>query len=134
MHRSSTLLSVFAVLAGLFFLAQGVWGLQSQVTFGVFSTNRIHALIHIAFGVTAVVAGLLRSARTFSLAMGFVLLVVGILRFIPGTDDLMVELFNVNPAVACLNIGVGITLLMLAFPVAQPAVKPSSDRRRRALT
>lgn len=129
--KSSTLLSVFSVVIGFFFIAQGIWGLQSDVVFGVLSTNRTHAFIHIIFGAAAVITGFLRRARLVCLALGFILILVGILRFVPGTDTLMIELLQVNRPVAFLNLLLGSVSLLLAFPPYGSLPERKAQRRRK---
>ncbi len=101
---------IFALLIGAFLLIEGFWGLTSDVVFGVLTTNRTHAIIHIVLG-------------GFCIFLGALLLAVGALRFVPGAADLIVQLLNVNPAVAVLNIAVGAVALLLAFAGPKGAVR-----------
>ncbi len=99
---------MFAMVVGAFMLIEGIWGLFSPVVFGVLTTNLLHACIHIALGITGLALYRGTMARSYSLVVGLILLVVGALRFVPGASDLVVSLFNVNFAVAYLNIVVGL--------------------------
>ncbi|MBA3882615.1 MAG: DUF4383 domain-containing protein [Chthoniobacterales bacterium] len=106
---------IFAIVIGAFLLIEGIWGLTSDVVFGVLTTNRTHAIIHIVLGLIGLFVGWKRTARGFCIFLGALLLAVGVLRFIPGAAELIVQLLNVNTAVAVLNILVGAVALLLAF-------------------
>lgn len=103
---------MFATIVGAFMLIEGIWGLFSPVVFGVLTTNTLHACIHIVLGIAGLFLGRGSGARGYSLVVGAILLVVGVLRFVPGASDLVVSLLNVNYAVAYLNIAVGILGLL----------------------
>jgi len=79
----------------------------SPVVFGVLTTNVTHAIIHILLDAAGIGAGLAKKARGFCIFLGALLLAVGLLRFVPGVDDLLVRILNVNEAVAFFNIAVG---------------------------
>lgn len=116
----------WAQLLGAFFLVDGVWGLFSPVTFGVLSTNTTHAVIHLLLGVAGLYFGTratMRAARLHddaSAARGYVgfvgvlLGVVGVAYFVPGLRDVLVDLLNLNSAVAVLNLFVGGLSLIVA--------------------
>lgn len=105
----------FATLLGVFLLIEGIWGLFSPVVFGVLTTNTLHAVIHIALGIVGILAARGGNARPYLIGVGGLLLLVGVLRFVPGASDLVVSLLNVNVAVAYLNIAVGVVSLLIAF-------------------
>ena len=105
----------FAMVLGVFLLIEGVWGLFSPIVFGVLSTNTLHAVIHIVLGAVGIWAGRSGAARNYLLGVGGLLLLVGILRFVPGASDLVVSLLNVNVAVGYFNIAVGLISLAIGF-------------------
>jgi hypothetical protein len=105
----------FAVLLAIFLVVEGVWELFSPVVFGIFSGNPLHGGIHILLGIAGFVAATKGTARGFLLGVGGLLLVVGILWFVPGASTLVVSLLNVNFAVACLNIALGVISLLIGF-------------------
>ena len=114
-----TISGIFAVLIGVFLLIEGIWGEFSDVVFGVLTTNRIHATIHILLGIVGIYTGLKGGSRGFLIFLGILLAAVGILRFVPGIGELIVSILNVNPAVAYFNITVGIVSLIIAFMSAR---------------
>lgn len=110
MKRSGT--SIFAIIIGVFLLVEGILGLSRNVVFGVLTTNMNHAVIHILLGVTGLWLGYRNTARSYCIFLGILLLVVGIMRFVPGPGSFLVIILNVNPAVAYLNMAVGVLALI----------------------
>lgn len=115
MNQLSKASNGFAILIGAFLVIEGIWGLTSPVVFGVLTTNLTHATIHILLGVIGIATGWIGRARGFCIFLGILLLVVGILRFVPGADEIIVRLLNVNIAVAWVNIVAGAVALLLSF-------------------
>lgn len=95
-----TIGDIFAIIIGVFLLVEGIWGETSDTVFGVLTTNRIHATIHILLGTVGIYTGLKASSRGFLTFLGVLLIIVGILRFVPIADDFIVSILNVNPTVA----------------------------------
>jgi len=122
MNDSSKAANGFAILVGAFLLIEGIWGLTSEVVFGVLTTNVTHAIIHIVLGIIGIVLGWKRNARGFCIFLGALLLAVGVLRFVPGAGELIVQILNVNTAVAWLNIVVGAVALLIAFAAPKAPV------------
>ena len=104
-----------AALLGAFLLIEGIWGLMSPVVFGVLTTNIVHAIIHIFLGVLGLFAAPMKFSRGYLFGVGSLLLVVGILRFVPVASDIVVALLNANIPVAYFNIAVGLASLFVAF-------------------
>jgi hypothetical protein len=106
--------SRFAIVIGILLLVEGIWGLTNPVVFGVLTTNRLHAAVHIALGVAGLAFGLGGAPRAYELSLGVLLLGVGCLRLVPGIGDVISRLLNVNHAVAFVNILVGVASLVAA--------------------
>jgi hypothetical protein len=101
----------FAAGLATFLLVEGAWGLASSVVFGVFTTNHLHAVIHLAFGAWGLVFALRDRSKQFLLTVGTVLLVVGVLFFVP-QGHAVTERLAVNRAGAVLNIILGLGSLV----------------------
>lgn len=114
--------NIFAVSLGIFLVVIGFAGLFDPLVFGIFSSNFLHAFIHLVLGVTGIYTGLRNHARKFSLYVGILLLVVGVAYFIPNLGELVVKAFNVNHAVAVLNIVLGIAAILFAMLTPKPAI------------
>lgn len=111
MNKTQGIAAPYALLAGAFYLTDGIWGSFSATTFGVLSTNLLHTIIHTAMGVLGIYAARTKFARPWCLGVGMVVLPVGLLYFVPAVNGLLVSLFNLNKAVAILNIVAGIVSL-----------------------
>ncbi len=122
MTKSLNAVNVFAIVLGIYLTIEGVLGLFNPLLFGLFSTNPLHSVIHMMLGVSGIYAGLRNHARNFSYFTGFLLLVVGVLYFVPPIEPLLVKLFNLNKAVAIFNIIVGIVALLFAMLTAKRPV------------
>ncbi|MDB6094357.1 MAG: hypothetical protein JWM32_1919 [Verrucomicrobia bacterium] len=104
----------FTLFLSIFLLVEGVWGLFSPVVFGVFTTNRAHAAIHIALGIAGLLAYRKSFVKSYLGFIGSLLLVVGLLWAVPATRSVPAGLLKVNLSVALLNIVIGIAAIALA--------------------
>ena len=124
-----TAADVFAVVIGAFLLIEGVWGFFSPVVFGILTTNTLHAIIHVILGITGIMLGYRDKARGFCWFLGGLLLVVGVLRFIPGANQIVIDLLNVNDAVGIMNIVIGLMGLAAAALSSKKAMASTFDNR-----
>ena len=113
---------MLALIIGAFLLIEGIWGEFSDVVFGVLTTNRVRASIHIVLGLIGVFAALKGGARMFLKFGGLISALVGLLWYLPPTNSLMVNILAVNQPVATLNIIVGGIAMLVGF-----LSKPSGD-------
>lgn len=100
---------------GCFLLVEGMWGLFSEVVFGFLTTNLLHATIHIILGLVGISLGKKDKARGYCIFLGALLIAVGFLRFIPGINTILIDLLNVNIAVALVNIIIGFMALGVVY-------------------
>jgi uncharacterized membrane protein len=110
----------FTRIVAIFLLIEGIWGFFSPIVFGVLSTNYLHATIHVLLGLVGLWAASRGFARGFLQGLGCLLMVVGLLWFIPGTRNLVEELFSVNQSVAALNVVLGAISLLVAGVTSRP--------------
>ena len=113
--RSNPVNNVFSIILGSFLLIEGIWGLFSEVVFGVLTTNMVHAVIHILLGIAAIVLGIKQNAGGFCTFLGLLLLSISVIWFIQGADSFLIRLLNVNKPVAVLNAIVGILSLAVVY-------------------
>lgn len=114
-EHTGNLLNGYIVLLGFFMLFLGILGFQNDVVFNTFTTNHTHAITHLAVGLLSIIVGMRQNAFGYSVLLGLVLATVGVLRFIPSTAHLVIDLLNVNEATAVLNISMGFVALLLSF-------------------
>ena len=110
-----TISANFAIIIGLFLLVEGLWGMVSSVVFWVFTTNTIHAAIHIILGTLGVIAGFRNNARIYCGFLGVLLLLVGVLHFLPKVGDWIFDMLAVNTYMAVLNIIIGLIAIAAAI-------------------
>lgn len=128
MKRPLTTVDMFAILVGILLLLQGIWNLIDPPFLEIFTSNVLHAVIHVVLGIIGIWTGLRSGAYTFLIFLGILLLTVGVLFFFEPAKELLVELFDVNKAVALLNIGVGALSLLAVIVGPKPAQKVSPRR------
>ncbi len=114
MNKSQGAAAPFALFVGVFLIVEGIWGMMSPVVFGVLTTNKLHATIHIVLGLLGIYTAMTNGARAWCMFVGILIIVVGVLRFVPGVGDILVSLLNVNEAVAIFNIVAGAAALLVA--------------------
>jgi hypothetical protein len=94
-------------------LIQGISGLVSPVVLGLFTTNRVHAVIHLLLAAWGFKAALTTGARGFLWAFSVIMLLAGLLYFLPGGRQ-WTDLLAINEAGAWLNLGIGTVALIAA--------------------
>ncbi|MGB7786219.1 MAG: DUF4383 domain-containing protein [Salinimicrobium sp.] len=115
MRRLLTGIDYYAVAIGILLLIQGLWNLIDPPFLGIFTSNVLHAVIHVVLGIIGIWTGWRTGAYGFCLFLGILLLGVGILYFIQGIGPILEDLFNLNSAVAWLNIVIGAISLLFAL-------------------
>jgi uncharacterized membrane protein len=100
----------------LFLLVAGTWGLFSKTVFGSFTTNYLYSTINIVAALLGLYAIKKGKARHYCGILGFAFLLMGILAFVEGFDDIEKWVLNMNQEMAFLNIIFGVVLLFLAIP------------------
>ena len=97
---------VLAWILALFLLVVGIWGFFSPVVLLFLTTNFVHACIETLLGLIGLGAAR-RHARGYLLWVGLLLVVVGILYFVPIASLYVTGLLAVNVYVAVMNIILG---------------------------
>lgn len=106
-------LDFYCIIIGVLLLTQGIYNLLNPPFLGVFTSNPLHAVIHILLGIAGIWTGLRGGAHVFAIFLGILLLTVGTFFFVPPLKGVVINLFNVNAAVAWLNIIIGIVSLLV---------------------
>jgi hypothetical protein len=118
----------FTTAISTWLLVEGVWGLFSPEVFGILSTNRIHAAIHLGLAFWGLKAAFTGGTKSFLWLIGVLLILVGALYFIPGGQALT-DLLAVNEPVAVLNIMLGIASLFCAARCDRHSQPPARATR-----
>jgi hypothetical protein len=128
MIKTFTTVDIFALLVGILLLTQGIWDLVDPPFLNIFTSNTLHAVIHVLLGVIGLWTALRTGAYTFLIFLGILLLTLGILFFVPQLKELFIDLFNINKPVALLNIFLGVFSLLVVIFSGKPVQKVSSKR------
>lgn len=110
---------------GAVFIIIGILGFFNNPILGIFQVNLVHNLIHLASGVLAFIfaARSESEARTFSLVLGVVYLLVTVLGFIQGSGNLL-GIVAINTADNFLHLVLAI--VFLALGLMKPATNMAS--------
>jgi hypothetical protein len=126
----------FAIVVGVVFLVAGVLGFIPGITvnhvlgsmpgmtggreylLGIFAVDTVHNLINLIIGALGIAAYFWDRTRLYCQAAGIVLLVIGILGFIPALvfgNEMLLGLFHVNLADNVLYVVVGLVGAYFGF-------------------
>lgn len=113
-------ISTFCIVAGVIFIAIGVWGFISGDRVLIFHVNPAHNIVHITSGALAVACGLIGNvaSRTYAILFGMVYGAVSILGF-AGYPPL-VELLHLNDADNVLHLFVALAFLSAGIASLKP--------------
>jgi hypothetical protein len=130
---------VYALVVGVLLTALGIagffWGasfaigtsagVEQGFLLGILAVNGWHNVLHLITGVVGLaVAGDAASARLYTLAVGAIYLVLGILGFVADSNDALLGLFAVNAEANVLDLviavaGMSLGLVLLREPGAR---------------
>lgn len=108
-------LELYAVIIGGFFLVLGTSNLIDPPFLGIFTSNRLHAFIHLSIGLSGVWTGFKNRSHPFVLKLGILLIIVGVLFFFDPTKAWVADFFFMKLPVVWLNIIIGATSLVVLF-------------------
>lgn len=107
----------YSLVLGIVLGIIGIWGFFSSSILGIFGVNALQSVLHLIAGAFGIYAGTKGDGHSFTSSIGWIGLVLGILGFIPVASDLLLSLFNINPAISVLHIGIGVVSLGLVYGV-----------------
>ncbi len=112
------MLRLLAIVLGVVFIFAGVAGflpsmIQNGLLFGYFEVSVLHNLIHVIFGVLAMMAATsYRYTRWFFFLSGLVLMIAGVVGLVRHGD---LTVMHVNAADNWLHLGLGLVIFYLWF-------------------
>ena len=106
----------YAICMGTFLEVLGLVGFVSHPVANLIGVNYLLSFLHLVIGALGWFA-LRGFGRTYNAAMGAVLLLLGIVGFLPG--DVLNGIFAANAATSALHAAVGGVSLALAFGVKE---------------
>lgn len=113
-----SLQKAYAICAGTFLEVLGLIGFVSRPIAGVIEANLLLSVLHLVVGGLGWLA-LKGFGRTYSAVMGALLLLLGILGFIPGSAGALSTVFGANAGTSALHALVGGVSLAMAFGVKE---------------
>ena len=108
----------YAICIGTSLEVLGLIGFVSQPMAGVVGANVLLSFVHLVVGAFGWFA-LKGFGRTYSGAMGGLLLFLGVLGFVPGTASALSSIFGINAGTSSLHAIVGGVSLAMAFGVKE---------------
>lgn len=109
----------YALGLGALLTTVGVRGFSRERVFEVVGMNRLHAVVHLVFGVAGIAAGARRRGRAYTGVVGVVLLAEGVLGLVPSIRERLVALFNVSAGTTVVQLVLGVLSLMVYGDTAE---------------
>lgn len=109
---------IFALTLGIFLTVLGISGFIDNSLVGdngYFRTNIYLDILNILLGSIGIYFSTKNNPIGFNRVIGWTGLVFGAIYFIPGIDDLFIELLNVNLSINILYLIIGITALSVYY-------------------
>ena len=107
-----------ALIFGVVLLLVGIAGFIDNSLVGdsgYFGTNATHDVLHIIAGLFGIYVGTKGAGQGYNATIGWIGIVLGVLGFIPGADDLLGKLLLVNTQITVLHLVIGVVLLLVYY-------------------
>lgn len=121
--------AVFAAIIGALLIVEGLWGLFSDEVFGILTSNRTRALIHLALGIGAVVAAWRGRPLGYLTTLGGILIAVAVLWSLPATQGYLTNLLAINQAGAIADVIIGVLCFIFGSASGTRVDSPELERR-----
>ena len=108
----------FALVLGLVLLLVGVLGFINNSLVGnegYFGTNVYQDVLHLIAGAFGVYVGTKGEGRGYNLSLGWIGILLGVLGFIPGIDEMLSSWLNINTHITVLHLVLGVLFLIVAY-------------------
>ena len=107
----------YALILGIVLGIVGLWGFFSSSILGLFGVNALQSVLHLIAGGFGIYAGTKGEGHQYTMVIGWIAIILGVLGFIPGASGLLLSLFNVNSATSVLHLAIGVVSLGLLYGV-----------------
>ncbi len=110
----------YALILGIVLLLVGILGFFSNPLVGeegYFGTNNYQNILHLIAGAFGVYAGTKGRGKGYNATIGWIGVALGILGFIPGLDDIFLQLLNINTQITVLHLVLGAISLVVFYAV-----------------
>src|SRR3989338_10454783 len=109
----------YALVLGLVLAVVGVWGLFTTSILGLFGVNMFQSVLHLIAAAFGIYAGTKGDGTTYNQVLGWIAVVLAVLGFIPGVNDLLLQLLNINTAITVLHLAIGVVSLGVYYGVKE---------------
>ena len=109
----------YSLILGLVLALVGVWGLFVDKILGLFGVNILQSVLHLIAAACGIYAGTKGDGDVYSLTLGWVGVVLGVLGFVPVVSDLLLSWFNINAAISWLHIAIGVVSLGVYYGIKE---------------
>lgn len=107
----------YSLVLGIVLGIVGIWGFFSSSVLGIFGVNALQSVLHVIAGAFGIYSGTKGEGHQYTMVIGWIAVVLGVLGFLPVTGDLLLSLLNINTATSVLHLGIGVVSLGLIYGV-----------------
>src|SRR3989344_1276301 len=100
----------YALVLGLVLALVGVWGFFTNSILGILGVNPLQSVLHLIAAAFGIYAGTKGDGTTYNQVLGWIAVVLGVIGFIPGVNDLLLQLLNINTAITVLHLAIGVEI------------------------
>lgn len=109
----------FALVLGIILVIVGLAGFIGGglgiVRDGIFGTNATQDVLHIIAGAFGIYVGTKGKGPGYNRTIGWIGIVLAVLGFIPGINDLLLTYLNINTAITVLHLVIGVVALWVGY-------------------
>ena len=108
----------FALILGIVLLLVGILGFFDNGLVGddgFFGTNTYQDVLHVIAGLFGLYVGTKGMGPGYNMSIGWIGIVLGVIGFIPGVDDLLSDLLKINTEITVLHLVIGVVCLLVYY-------------------
>jgi len=110
----------YAIVLGAVLVLVGILGfVMDSPLLGLFGVNTAQNILHLVGGALGIYLGTKGDGKGYNMWTGIIAAVVAVLGFVPGTSTLLVNVFNINPAISVLHAAIAAVSLGVAYGVKE---------------
>src|SRR3989338_11343596 len=88
----------YSLVLGIVLGIVGLWGFFSSSILGLFGVNALQSVLHLVAAGFGIYSGTKGEVHQYTMVIGWIALVLGVLGFFPGISSLLMSLLNINSA------------------------------------